>query len=598
MVRAHIYRRLFAVMLPWLIASCLILGCSGSESSPEEYESAPGGADSPGFLAGGSSAGTGGVIASGGALGATESGGSGGSSATGGSNNATGGSEPALPEGPAGFSFSTHEGGTVEVSGTVDIAFGADGEFVYLRQQSKDVSCETSSFDQDPLKGVRKACFTKPSDDAAGQEVKLLEESIITDRGLWFWYEKGKAFHYAPDISPRGDCLAVVNGYIFFGWYKGGMKDRDLMISRKKIGSDKWATVQLPHKHTLIGKDKLWGDSHKTISVGVSEIDGTVHIFYDHHNDPLKYINSKKNIAFAPDSEFKLANFNPTRGNLAPGQDIRITYPEITHTEDGKVIVNYRKGSAVGGNEMVHVYDGSRWSRSKQVTRGGGKPHVEVKDRNYAYGSPYYQSGEVYYAFSVRWARNKAAGFANEGVYLAKTGPTFTDSWEAMDGKKYKLPIQDYSPFLISPITEGSRGSGSSPQVAVTENGGIHIAYRETYSGGGQQGIKKTLLTFTRKAGEKKFTRHEGKMRSGVAWNNKFYDISLDKREGKITILEGEPGSVDYKPVYTLDTDYTLDEYAMYLDEGKLVVVVNELRRTDKKQIYCFVFDLAAKSGG
>lgn len=439
--------------------------------------------------------------------------------------------------------------------------------------------------------------FALIAGNLAGQRVKLLEESLITDRGLFFWYPKGKAFHYGPAISPKGDCLAVSNGHIFFGWYRGGMKDRDLMISRKKIGAKKWVTVQLPHKNTLIGRNKKWGDSHNTISVGVCKLDGTVHIFYDHHNDPLKYIVSKRNIAFAADSDFKLKNFNKTRKNLAPGEKVRITYPEITHTDEGAIVLNYRRGSAIGGNEMVHVYRGKQWTKAKQVTRGSGKGHVKERNRNYAYGSPFYKNGEIYYAFSVRWKRNKSAGFANEGVYLAKTGPTFTDPWEDMSGKKHSLPIQDYSPFLVAPITMGSRGSGSSPQVAVTENGDIHIGYRETYTGG-RKGIKKTMLTFTRKAGEKSFKRNEGRMRSGFTWNNHFYDISLVKRDGKMTILRGDPGSTDYKAVYTLDTDYTFDDYVTYLEDGKLVVVVSNNVRTDKRQIFSFVFDLGPKRRG
>tara|TARA_R110002049_G_scaffold141584_1_gene303304 strand:+ start:343 stop:546 length:204 start_codon:yes stop_codon:yes gene_type:complete len=60
----------------------------------------------------------------------------------------------------------------------------------------------------------------------------------ITNEDLYFCYADGsKAYHYAAGISPRGDCMPVVNGYIFFGWYKGGMTNRALMISRKTIGS-------------------------------------------------------------------------------------------------------------------------------------------------------------------------------------------------------------------------------------------------------------------------------------------------------------------------------------------------------------------------
>ena len=325
---------------------------------------------------------------------------------------------------------------------------------------------------------------------AAHAKVSFLEESKVTSEGLYFWYPNGvKAHHYNPNISPRGDSMVVVNGYIYFGWFKGGMKDRDLMISRKKIGSGNWVNVQLPHKNTLIGpKVNGWGDSHKTISVGVSKIDGTVHIFYDHHNDPLKYIVSKKNIAFAPDSEFKASNFEKTRSNLAVGEEIRITYPKITQNDKGEIIVNYRKGSAVGGNEMVHVYNGSTWTRSIQVTRGGGKPYVEEEDKNYAYGNPVYGNGDIYYAFSVRWAAKKSLGILNEGVYVAKTGPKMTDQWEDPQGVKHKLPIQDYSPFLVAmPPSSGNKGSSGGVGIAVSEDGDIHLTYNGRGNGNTHQ---------------------------------------------------------------------------------------------------------------
>lgn len=105
-------------------------------------------------------------------------------------------------------------------------------------------------------------------------QVVFLEESTITDEGLYFYYADGsKAYHYNANISPRGDCVSVVNGYIFFGWFKGGMTNRKLMLSRKKIGSGNWVTVEFPHKNTLIQPGNRWGDSHRTISVGVSAAD-------------------------------------------------------------------------------------------------------------------------------------------------------------------------------------------------------------------------------------------------------------------------------------------------------------------------------------
>lgn len=423
-------------------------------------------------------------------------------------------------------------------------------------------------------------------------EVTFLEESTVTNRGLHFWYADGsKAFHYNPRISPKGDCMAVVNGYVFFGWYEGGMKNRRLMISRKKIGSGGWATAPLPHTNTLIEPRGIWGDSHRTISVGVSSIDGTVHIFFDHHNEALNYIVSKPGIAFASDAEFTSNNFEPTRENLAPGENVRITYPKITHNDKGEIILNYRAGSAVGGNEIVHVYNGSQWSRAKQIT--DGRPgrlaqNPQRKGWNYAYGVPYSNAGDVYYAFSVRWAEKKSQNILNEGVYLAKTGPDFQGPWEDLRGRKHELPIVDFSPFLVAdPPSHGGRGSSGGTGLVVSENGDVHL----TYNGRGPG--NKHQYTFTRKAGEREFTRHDGVMRTGLSWNGRFY--TLNASGGNIRITSGEPGTVDYRTELVHSTNRRFAHSESYLADGKLVTLISENKPSDQREIYCYVFELPAK---
>ncbi len=419
-------------------------------------------------------------------------------------------------------------------------------------------------------------------------DVSLVEESLITDEGLYFWYANGsKAFHYNPNISPRGDSVTIANGYIFFGWYKGGMTNRQLMLSRKKIGSGGWVTVEFPYKNTLIGPQKRWGDSHNTISVGVSEKDGTVHIFYDHHNDPLKYVISDKNAAFVSDSEFTSARFNPTRGYLAPGQDIRITYPTLTENSDGDIVLNYRKGSAVGGNEMVHYYDGNEWSRSKMVSRGSGRGFVDVEDRNYAYGRPVYANGNVYYAFSVRWARKKPDGILNEGVYLAKTGPTMTGQWEDLNGVKHALPVQDFSPFLIDlPASNNGKGSSGGPGLAVSDNGDVHISF----DGRGQGDTYE--FTYTRKADETEFTKHDNVKAAGIAWGNKIYKASAG-RDGVIHIKSTPVGEVVFTTELSLETEYTFGHSIARIVDGQLVVIAEDRTvDTDAQNLLSYVFDL------
>ena len=423
-------------------------------------------------------------------------------------------------------------------------------------------------------------------------EVHLLEESMITDQGLYFWYADGsKAWHYAPNISPRGDCLTVVNGYAYFGWYKGGMKNRKLMLSRKRIGGGDWVSVEFPHQNTLIEGTKF-GDSHRTIAVSVSAKDGTVHLMFDHHNDPLNYIASKQNIAFAPDDAFSnINNYEAKHSHLAVGQDVRITYPTLLENDKGETIVHYRKGSAVGGNEMVHSYNGEEWTRATQVTRGGGLPYVEEADKNYAYGKSYFANGEIYYAFSVRWAAKKADGVLNEGVYLAKTGPTMTSHWEDPNGVKHPLPIQDYSPFLIDlPETPNDSGSSSGPGIAVTADGGVQLSYT------GRTSNTDYHYTYSRKVGETSFTKHRGAAVTGLAYGNKLYRATAST-SGKITISSTVVGTTSTTLEYVHQTSYKLGNVAYHIEGDKLVMVVEDRSTaTDSQNILSYIFDLESET--
>lgn len=449
------------------------------------------------------------------------------------------------------------------------------------------------------LKCILLTLFLISFKTALGQEVSFLERSQVTNEGLYFWYPNGKkAFHYAANISPRGDCFTIVNGYIFFGWYKGGMRKRDLMLSRKRIGSGQWVTVQLPHKNTLIGpKVDGWGDSHNTISVGVSKTDGTIHVFYDHHNDPLKYIVSKQNTAFVEDDAFNINIFEPTRGYLAEGQNITITYPKVTENAQGDLIVNYRKGSAVGGNEMVHVYNSktSTWSRSRMVIRGSGLPQVPVAERNYAYApSPVLAGGNIYYGFSVRWARKKEEGILNEGVYVANCGPTMTSNWIDVNGQERTLPVQDYSPFLIDdPESLNGKGSSGGPSLAVSDRGDIHISYRSR----GRD--SQYYYTYVRKAGETEFTKHTGISKTGVAYGNRIYHVSISKSTGTITIQSTEAGTFSYRDDLVYQTNEVLGSSAVRIVDGKLVVIVEDRSNTntDAQGIFSFVFQIGEDDG-
>lgn len=64
--------------------------------------------------------------------------------------------------GPTGYTFAVAEGGTVNVSTSTSVAFGANGAWKYLTT-STSIPCTNAQFGGDPAVGVVKACFTAPS---------------------------------------------------------------------------------------------------------------------------------------------------------------------------------------------------------------------------------------------------------------------------------------------------------------------------------------------------------------------------------------------------------------------------------------------------
>ena len=66
-------------------------------------------------------------------------------------------------EGPAGYTWCSGEGGSFSLPGTCDVAYGANGVFIYLYNQTGVVTFNPSTFGSDPVPNVVKSGFYKLS---------------------------------------------------------------------------------------------------------------------------------------------------------------------------------------------------------------------------------------------------------------------------------------------------------------------------------------------------------------------------------------------------------------------------------------------------
>ncbi len=410
-------------------------------------------------------------------------------------------------------------------------------------------------------------------------QVTFIEKAVVTDEALFFWKaDDPKPYHYGAAINPHGNCVKVVNGFVFYTWYKGGFADRTLMVSRKKIGEGAWVHVALPGKLSLVGGK---GDTHLTTNIGVCPIDGTVHIMYDHHNEDLNYIVSKKNIAFAPAAEFIAVNFLPQRDYFVPGVKVTgVTYPKLINNDQGEMFFERRLGSAVGGDMMISFYNGNTWSSEFKVLQGTGAA-VSQGERNYAYGKPYLFNGNFYYVYSVRWAESPTE--ANEGVYMVNLGPRMNQSGTTLKGKSYSLPIIDHKPFLIADprSVPDEFGWAGGPNAAVSPKDDIYLRVTPKGTSG---------FTYLRRDGEAEFKNYGNAGAVGDFYGNRMYRISLNG--GSISVQSCLAGSFEWRTDYTLNTGIDVQKSQVEMENGKIVAVFAEKKASDKVPIHCYVFNI------
>lgn len=410
-------------------------------------------------------------------------------------------------------------------------------------------------------------------------QVTFLESSKVTDEAFYFWKaDDAKPYHYGASINPHGNCMKVSNGYVFYTWYRGGWSDRTLMVSRKKIGEGSWVHVALPAKLSLVGGK---GDTHLTTNIGICSIDGTVHLMFDHHNEDLNYIKSKKNIAYGPDSEFTAANFLAQQNYLIPGKKVTsVTYPDLFTNDLGEMYFERRLGSAVGGDIIMTYYNGTTWSPETTIIRGRGS-EVSQGERNFCYGTAKYMNGKFYYVYSPRWAESPTT--LNEGVYLMELGNRMNDKATNVAGESYDLPIIDHAPFLIADprSVPDKAGWAGGPQVAISPKNDIYLY---------QKPKNTNPYNYFKSEDQTEFSEDRNKGSLGIFYGKRMYKFNLSG--GNFVVTSALAGTYTWREDYRTSIGINVKKSITIMEDGVIAVVFSENKNSAEVPVHCFVFQL------
>ena len=432
------------------------------------------------------------------------------------------------------------------------------------------------------------------SPDSAG--VSLIRESLVAEDGLFFYGERGTAYQFGSNISAHGDCIAVVNGFTYVTWYRGGMDRRNLMLSRIRNGDPEaeWVTISFPDRHIGYRGDSTLGDSHNTAAVAVSTIDSTVHLLYDMHaydarSFPDHYFNYRvtdAGAAFVPDTSFTLDRFQAKRAYLVEGQDYSsTTYPGFLTDPEGRLIVNYRIGGSGQGEHQYAVYDSGGWART--LTWANGR--IPLPDRYSVYGSLQIEQGKLHAGYSIRY-RETDRYTLNSGLYYAYALPPYgADDWFDQFGKPVRTPITLADPLQVADPaadygTTDKPRSSTGPSFTVTDNGSLHFL---------------TVVDGRRvhywRSGDETEWHHaaDGEVPGGaklVSDKNKLIAIQLT--DDRISVKVAPVGTNDWKTVYTHRAGPRLHHFRSVFQGNHLYVYGQGRSGKDKRPLYLQVFDL------
>ncbi|MFJ4621785.1 BNR repeat-containing protein [Streptomyces sp. NPDC088812] len=216
--------------------------------------------------------------------------------------------------------------------------------------------------------------------------------------------------------------LLTYKGHQYAVWYTA---DRNAVVGRRALGATTWSTVQVGH--TL-----RYDDSHNVISMGVSEIDGRLHLNMDSHSDGFTYVKSVAGLMDDPTGlSWTASRFGAPQSTLdGTALTSQFTYPQFVSTPEGRLQLSYRVAVSGNGRNALAEYGGTGWTALGEWSASTGtytSEHGSSTARNmYLHGIDYDRNGRLHAFFTWR-EQNGAVMCSSGGLTNHDTGYVYSD---------------------------------------------------------------------------------------------------------------------------------------------------------------------------
>ncbi len=318
---------------------------------------------------------------------------------------------------------------------------------------------DTITYIPDPVSP--EACLVVNPDMFIGSAVLPVE--VVTTKAPTY----SDITHGANFASFQQNAIMTYNGFQYVTYWNSS---KQVCISRKKMPAGAWEELVLTDYVTVHDL----GDDHYTISMGICENDGTIHLAFDHHNDELNYRKSVDSLANIPDEiPWVKESFGGVTDELVARTKIsNVTYPRFISKPDGDLMFECRLGWSGNGDDFLWKYyaETGTWDYVGEYLNG-----TSVGENAYINGVHYDPDGNMH----VSWVwRQSPDAQTNHDIYYAYSnddGRTWFNSSGIQVTELGTGPMTMSMEGLKVWTVSTNRGLINQESQAVDSKGGIHI---------------------------------------------------------------------------------------------------------------------------
>nr|WP_305047393.1 BNR-4 repeat-containing protein [Geofilum rubicundum] len=268
--------------------------------------------------------------------------------------------------------------------------------------------------------------------------------------------------------SFQQNAIMTYKGYQYVTYWNQVAR---VCIARRKLPDGNWEEIEFTDHTISLARA---ADNHYTISMGIAPGDGTIHLSYDHHNDPLRYKKSVKDLANDPENiAWSAASFGSKQNYLVAGTPIEnVTYPRFVAKPNGDLLFECRLGWSGDGDSFLWEYDAqtSAWTYIGEYLNG-----TSVNENAYINGIHYDPAGQLHVSWVWRQTPDARTNHDVYYAYSADDGRTWNNADGQQVGTAGTAPMTIHSQGLKVWTVGTNRGLINQESQAVDSKGGIHI---------------------------------------------------------------------------------------------------------------------------